>query len=93
MKAEQLQQTLNRLEELYEKRLLAKRIVNPQKCSEATSSVDKDIDNYAAFMPYELKEIFYKQVGANALNCQHADDISQCIDIVRGLLKEKTTSE
>ena len=48
-----------------------------------------DIANYSAFIPYDIKEIFNNQVGANSLNFQHADDISQCIDILEELIKRE----
>lgn len=90
MEIEQLKAILSRLEELYEKRQLAKTIRNENRRNEALSEVDKDIANYSAFFPYELKEIFNKEVGPNFLNCQHADDISLCIDILKRIIKEKS---
>ena len=48
-----------------------------------------DIANYSAFIPYDIKEIFNNQVGANSLNFQHADDISQCIEILEILIKKE----
>ena len=48
-----------------------------------------DIANYSAFIPYDIKDIFNNQVGANSLNFQHADDICQCIDIMKKLINEE----
>lgn len=90
MEIEQLKAILSRLEELYEKRQLAKTIIKEKMRNKALSEVDKDIANYSAFFPYELKEIFNKEVGANSLNYSHADDISMCIDILRRIIKEKS---
>ena len=57
--------------------------------NKAIREAKNDIANYSAFIPYDIKEIFDNLVGANSLNFQHADDISQCIDILEKLIKEE----
>ena len=92
MGKEQLEIILKQFEELNERRRLAMITINQKKRAIEMSSVDKDIANYAAFIPFELKEIFNKRIGPNSLNYQHADDISYCIDILRDLIKQRNNS-
>lgn len=39
--------------------------------------------------PTEVMDHFIREVGANALNYQHADDISECISVLDSLIKEQ----
>ena len=88
MDRDQLICILKRLNELYEDRLLAENTKDLRRRKKAILEVDKRIADYAKSLPLELKELFDKQVGANSLNIQHADDIGQCVDIVRELLRQ-----
>lgn len=51
-----------------------------------------DIANYSVLIPYGIKELFNEQVGANSLDYQHADDISECIDILKKLIKDEKSN-
>ena len=55
----------------------------------AIRDAQNDIDSYSRYIPYDIKEIFGNQVGANSLNFQHADDIGQCLEILEELIKEE----
>lgn len=89
MEKEQLETILKCLNDLADGVYLAKRTKDRRKRDRAIREAYKDVADYATFIPLELKAIFDKQVGANSLNYQHADDISQCIEIVNKLIKEK----
>ena len=47
------------------------------------------IASYSRTIPFDLMEVYNSKVGANALNFQHADDISECIDILDKMIKEE----
>jgi hypothetical protein len=86
---EQLEIVHAKLDDLNTKYLLAYKTRDKRIRDKAIREARNDIANYSAFIPYELKEFFDNQVGANSLNFQHADDISQCIEIVEKLIKEE----
>lgn len=86
---EQLEIVHARLEELNTRYLIAKNTRDKRRRDKAIRDARNDIANYSAFIPYDIKEIFNNQVGANALNFQHADDIGQCIEILEKLIKEE----
>ena len=88
-KLEQLTTVYSRLEELNTKYLLAKRTRDKRKRDKALREAKSNIANYSEFIPLDIKEVFDNQVGANSLNFQHADDISQCMDILEKLIKEE----
>lgn len=88
-KLEQLTTVYSRLEELNTKYLLAKRTRDKRKRDKAIREAKSNIANYSEFIPLDIKEVFDNQVGANSLNFQHADDISQCMDILEKLIKEE----
>ena len=85
-KLEQLTTVYSRLEELNTKYLLAKRTRDKRKRDKAIREAKSNIANYSEFIPLDIKEVFDNQVGANSLNFQHADDISQCMDILEKLI-------
>ena len=86
---EQLEIIHARLDDLYTKYLMAYNTKDKRRRDKAIREARNDIANYSAFIPYDIKEIFNNQVGANSLNFQHADDISQCIDILEELIKRE----
>ena len=79
----------DKLCELNTRYLLAQRTKDKRIREKTIREARNDIDSYSAYIPYEIKEIFDNQVGTNSLNFQHADDISQCIDILEKLIKEE----
>lgn len=89
MEKEQLEVILKRLNDLADGVYLAQHTKDRRKRDKAICEAYNDIADYATFIPIELKAIFDKKVGANSLNYQHADDISQCIEIVKNLIREK----
>ncbi len=78
-----------KLEELYTRYLMAYNTKDKRIRDKVIREAKNEIANYSTFIPYEIKVIFNNQVGANSLNFQHADDISQCIDILDKLIKEE----
>ena len=85
---EQLEVVHAKLDELNTNYLMACNTRDKRRREKAIREAKNDIDSYSRNIPYEIKEIFDNQVGKNSLNSQHADDISQCIDIVEKLIKE-----
>ena len=86
---EQLELVHAKLDDLNTNYLMAYNTRDKRKREKAIREARNDIDSYSRNIPYEIKVIFDNQVGANSLNFQHADDISQCIDIVEMLIKEE----
>ena len=86
---EQLSTVHARLEALYTNYLMAHNTRDKRRREKAIREARNDIDSYSRYIPYEIKEIFDNQVGANSLNFQHADNISQCIEILEKLIKEE----
>ena len=86
---EQLEIVHAKLDELNTNYLMAYNTRDKRRREKAIRDVRNDIANYSTFIPYDIKEIFNDQVGANSLNFQHADDIRQCIDILEKLIKEE----
>ena len=89
MEKEQLQTVLDRLEILYEKLLLARNVKNERMRKKAEKDASKAIADYSRFLPFELQELFNKQVGPNSLNYQHADDVNLCIYILKELIQKR----
>ena len=71
---------------------MAKNTRDKRRRDKAIRDARNDISTYSAFIPYDIKEIFDSQVGANSLNFQHADDIGQCIDILKKLIMEEKSN-
>ena len=86
---EQLTIAYTKLKELNTKYLMAQNTRDKRRRDKAIRDVRNDICSYSAFIPFEIKEIFDNQVGANSLNFQHTDDIGQCIEILEKLIKEE----
>lgn len=86
---EQLEIVHAKLDELYTNYLMAYNTIVKRKREKAIREAKNNIDSYSRYIPDEIKEIFDDQVGANTLNFQHADDISQCIEILEKLIKEE----
>ena len=86
---EQLTTIHAKLDELYIGYLLAQNTKDKRRRDKAIREAKKDIADYSSYIPYDIKEIFDNQVGANSLNFQHADDISQCLDILKKLIKDE----
>ena len=82
---EQLTTIHERLDELNKKYLIARTTKDKRRREKAIREAKK-IEYFSAFIPYDIKKIFDDKVGANSLNFQHADDISQCIDILEQLI-------
>ncbi len=78
-----------KLSELNTNYLLAYKIKDKRKREKAIREAKNKIDCYSRSIPHEIKEIFDNRVGANSLNFQHTDDISQCIEILEKLIKEE----
>lgn len=85
---EQLTTIHERLDELNKKYLIARTTKDKRRREKAIREAKK-IEYFSAFIPYDIKKIFDDKVGANSLNFQHADDISQCIDILEQLIYEE----
>ena len=47
------------------------------------------ISDYSQTIPAEVMVHFISEVGANALNYQHADDISECISVLNKLIMDQ----
>lgn len=86
---EQLEIVYAKLGELNTNYLMAYNTRDKRRREKAIREARNDIDSYSRYIPYEIKEFFDNQVGANSLNFQHADDISQCIDILKNLINEE----
>ena len=86
---EQLEIVHTKLDELNTNYLMAYNTKDKRRREKAMREARNNIDSYSSYIPYEIKEIFDNQVGANSLNFQHADDISQCIGILEKLIKEE----
>ena len=86
---EQLEIVHAKLDELNTNYLMAYNTIDKRKREKAIREAKNNIDSYSRYIPDEIKEIFDDQVGANSLNFQHADDISQCIEILEKLIKEE----
>jgi len=88
MNKDVLKYILQKLEELYEGLYLAHRIKDQRKRPKAIREAEENIRQYADFIPLEVKAEFDQKIGANALYGQHTDDISECIHIVKEMLKQ-----
>lgn len=86
---EQLEVVHVKLDELHTKYLSARSTRDKRRREKAIREARNDIDSYSRYIPHDIKKLFDNQVGANSLNFQHADDISQCIDILEKLIKEE----
>ena len=86
---EQLENVRTRLQELYENYLLAKNNIDKRRRTKAIREAEAAIERYSVCIPLEIKAIFDREVGANSLNAQHADDIGLCIEILDRLIKEE----
>ena len=73
----------SRLEDLYTGYYLALRTKREKNIRESRQA----ISDYSQTIPTGVMNIFYREVGVNALNYQHADDISECISILDKIIK------
>jgi len=65
---EQLTNVYTKLEDLYTKYLIAHNTRDKRRRDKAIREAKNDISSYSAFIPFEIKDIFDSQVGANSLN-------------------------
>lgn len=77
----------SRLEDLYTGCYLALRTKDGRRREKNIRESRQAISDYSQTIPTEVMNIFYREVGVNALNYQHADDISECISILDKIIK------
>lgn len=88
MSKEELIYILYNLNSLYDNLLIAKGTTDKRSRVKRIREAESEISKYADRIPNELRIIFDKEIGPNALRGQHTDDISSCIKIVKRLISE-----
>ncbi|MBR1593741.1 MAG: hypothetical protein IJ659_03085 [Alloprevotella sp.] len=78
----------SKLEDLYTSYYLAQRTKDGRRREKNIREARQAISDYSQTIPTEIMASFYREVGANALNYQHADDIPECLGILDKLIKE-----
>lgn len=84
----QLIEIKERLNELQDNLLMARTTRDKRSREKNIREARIAIGNYALFLPLDVRYTFEKEVGANALNVQHADDIGECITVIDNRIKE-----
>lgn len=77
-----------RLDDLYTSYYLALRTKDGRRREKNIREARQAISDYSQTIPTEVMDVFYREVGANALNYQHADDITECIYLLDRMIKE-----
>ena len=77
-----------RLDDLYTNYYVALRTKDGRRREKNIREAKLAISDYSQTIPTEVMDFFYHEVGANTLNYQHADDISECIYILDRMIKE-----
>lgn len=88
MSKEELKKILYHLKDLRDKLYLAKGTTDKRSRDKRIREAERAISEYGNCIPDELRIIFDKEIGPNALFGQHHDDISECIKIVERLISE-----
>ncbi len=91
MSKEELTEILHNLNSLYDNLLIAKGTTDKRSRNKKIHEAENEIRKYAVCIPNELRIIFDKEIGHNALFGQHPNDISECIKIVERLISEYRT--
>lgn len=89
MNQSELKAVLFKLETLHEKLCLVKGTVNRKSRAKAVREVEAEIGRYADSIPIEIRSAFDNDIGFNALNTQHIDDLPECISVVKRLIADK----
>ena len=75
---------------LFDMFYIAQRTKEGRRSEKNIREARQAISDYSQTIPTEVMDHFIREVGANALNYQHADDISECISVLDSLIiKEK----
>lgn len=77
------------LESLCDMLCIAQRTKYGRRREKSIREASQAISDYSQTIPTEVMNHFIREVGANALNYQHADDISECISVLDSLIKEQ----
>ncbi len=72
---------------------MAKIIKDRRRQEKAIREAKNNIAKYSESIPDDIKDIFNNQVGANSLNYQHADDIDQCIELLKKLIQDEKNKQ
>lgn len=88
MSKEELTEILHNLNSLYDNLLIAKGTTDKRSRDKKIREAENEIRKYAVCIPDELRIIFDKEIGYNALFGPHTNDISECIKIVERLIAE-----
>lgn len=79
----------SKLEDLFANYYSAQRTKDGRSREKNIREAKQAISDYSQSIPTEVMEYFYREVGANALNCQHADDLPECINVLDRMIKEQ----
>ncbi len=79
----------SRLEELFADYYSSQRTRDGRRREKNIREAKQAISDYSLTIPTEVMDHFIREVGVNALNYQHADDISECISVLDSLIKEQ----
>jgi hypothetical protein len=77
-----------RLDDLYTKYYVALHTKDGRRREKNIREARQAISNYSQTIPTEVMTCFIREVGVNALNYQHADDVSECINVLDRMIKE-----
>lgn len=86
MKIDNLIVVKAQLESLYDMFYIAQRTKDGRRREKNIRETRQAISDYSQTIPTEVMDHFIREVGANALNYQHADDISECISVLDSLI-------
>jgi hypothetical protein len=89
MKIENIIVIKAQLESLFDMFYIAQRTKDGRRREKNIREARQAISDYSQTIPTEVMDHFIREVGANALNYQHADDISECISVLDSLIKEQ----
>ena len=77
----------SKLDDLYTSSYIALRTKDGRRREKNIREARQAISDYSQTIPNEVMDIFHREVGANALNYQHADDIPECLRILDKMIK------
>ena len=77
-----------RLDDLYTKYHVALHTKDGRRREKNIREARQAISDYSQTIPTEVMICFIREVGVNALNYQHADDVSECINVLDRMIKE-----
>jgi len=77
-----------RLDDLYTKYYVALHTKDGRRREKNIREARQAISNCSQTIPTEVMTCFIREVGVNALNYQHADDVSECINVLDRMIKE-----